>query len=134
MSEQEMVLFANDAFYHAFGARDFNALETLWAADAPCSCVHPGWAPIFGREEVVESWAAIIANPDSPDINVLNARAQIYGPTAVVLCYEEIDGQYLVATNVFVREDGLWKIVHHQATPAADPPEADDRAEGAPVH
>lgn len=134
MPDQDLALFANDAFYVAFAERDFNALEALWATESPCTCVHPGWSPIIGREEVIESWAAIIANPDSPDIQCSNASARVYGSTAIVLCYEEIEGQYLVATNVFVREDGQWKLVHHQATPAAEPPPEEDSGDAGPMH
>ena len=39
----------------------------------------------------------------------------LYGDTALVLCEEELDGGTLVASNLFVREDGAWRIAHHQA-------------------
>jgi SnoaL-like protein len=39
----------------------------------------------------------------------------LYGDAALVLCEEELDGGTLVASNVFVREDGAWRIAHHQA-------------------
>ena len=32
---------------------------------------------------------------------------------------ETMEGARLVATNVFVREDGAWRMVHHQSTPIA---------------
>lgn len=134
MSEREMVLFANEAFYRAFADRDVQAMEAVWSESAPCACVHPGWGPLSGREEVLESWAAIIANPESPDIRCHNAVAHIYDGTAFVICYEEIAGQYLVATNVFVREGSLWKMVHHQAGPTATEPEKDEHQGSEPVH
>jgi hypothetical protein len=32
-----------------------------------------------------------------------------------VVCEEELDGGTLIASNLFVREDGSWRLVHHQA-------------------
>ncbi len=52
-----------------------------------------------------------------------NAVASIYGDTAVVICYETFPEALLVATNVFVREDSTWKIVHHQSGGASEMPE-----------
>jgi hypothetical protein len=36
-----------------------------------------------------------------------------------VVCEEQIADDVLVATNVFVRERGGWKLAHHQAAPVA---------------
>lgn len=134
MSDREGVLFANEAFYRAFADRDYQAMDAVWSRKAPCACLHPGWGPIFGRERVLESWAAIIANPESPNIVCLNETVQIHGDTAYVICYEEIDAQYLVATNVFVREGSVWKMVHHQAGPTATKPDAEPPERPEPVH
>jgi hypothetical protein len=41
----------------------------------------------------------------------------VLGESAYVVCGEAVDGAELVATNLFVREDGAWKLVHHQAGP-----------------
>ena len=39
------------------------------------------------------------------------------GEAAWVVCHEAVEGgpPMLVATNLFAREDGGWKMVHHQA-------------------
>ena len=39
------------------------------------------------------------------------------GDTAFVVCYEVLSSGTLVATNIFQRENGQWKVVHHQAGP-----------------
>ncbi|HTZ34792.1 MAG TPA: nuclear transport factor 2 family protein [Stellaceae bacterium] len=39
----------------------------------------------------------------------------MYGETALVVCEEELGGGTLIASNWFVREDGDWRIAHHQA-------------------
>ncbi len=42
---------------------------------------------------------------------------------------EAVGGGYLVATNIFIREAGAWKMVHHQAGPTPPPTiEASDDA------
>ena len=132
MSEREAVLFANEAFYHAFADRDSAAMDEVWARDTPVVCIHPGWPPLEGRDEVMESWRAILANPDSPATRPRGARAYLRGETAFVVCYEEIEGQYLIATNIFTREGGLWRLVHHQAGPTSGEPSAEDEDDGAP--
>jgi SnoaL-like domain len=116
---QEAVLFANEAFYQAFAARDIDAMEQLWAKAAPVACIHPGWSPVVGREGVLASWRAILANPASPAIRCRRPQAFLHGDSAFVICYEEIEGAVLIATNLFVREGPGWKMTHHQAGPVA---------------
>ena len=36
-----------------------------------------------------------------------------------MLCVEAVPGGTLAAINVFVREDGALRLVHHQASPMA---------------
>ena len=126
MSEHTAVLFANEAFYVAFAARDFEAMDDLCAREAPVACVHPGWQPLDGREDVMNSWHGILTNTDLPSIRCQGARAYVYGETAQVICYESLGFNWLVASNLFVREGGNWKIVQHQAAPVSAPPEDDE--------
>ncbi len=35
----------------------------------------------------------------------------------MVTCEEELDAGSLAATNMFVKEQGEWRLVHHQASP-----------------
>lgn len=125
-SEQAAVLFANDAFYVAFSNNDIGAMEDLWSEDARVSCVHPGWNTIAGRNQVMASWAAVLADPGSAGIEPLNPFATIHGDIALVVCHEIYPEGYLIATNVFKLENGEWKMVHHQAGRAPPPPESDE--------
>jgi len=113
------VLDANSAFYRAFTERDLGAMDALWSSDSPVACVHPGWDALRGREEVMQSWQAILGGPGSPVVGCSHAFAQAIGDVAIVICREHVTGGELVATNVFVRERGGWKMVHHQASPLA---------------
>ena len=121
MAENEAVLFANEAFYRAFADGDLAAMDAVWASVAPVACIHPGWNLLDGREAVMASWRAILDSPNRPDISSVGGAATTYGDTAVVTCYEAVVEGYLVATNIFIREAGAWKMVHHQAGPTPPP-------------
>ena len=131
MSHNAAVLFANDAFYIAFVSRDYEAMQDVWSQRDQITCIHPGWRALIGYEEVMQSWRAILTNPDAPAIMCRSSSACVLGSTAYVICYETIDGSTLIATNVFVQEDRTWKLVHHQAGPSLPPAtdEKEDRVE-----
>jgi ketosteroid isomerase-like protein len=116
-SDEALVLAANQAFYDAFARGDLAAVEALWAYRAPVACIHPGWEALHGREEVIASWRAILAGGGAPPVRCTRPTAAVMGDSAYVVCGEAIDGAELVATNLFVREDGAWRLVHHQAGP-----------------
>jgi len=117
MTDIDAVLSQNLEFYRAFSTRDFGLMDRLWARHAPVTCIHPGWPLISGREEVLRSWRAILRNPSAPSVLCYEERATIYGAVAHVTCEEELDSGTLAAGNLFVQEGGLWRLVHHQATP-----------------
>lgn len=114
MTEDD-VLAVNEAFYRAFAAADYAAMEAVWTAGPAASCIHPGWPPVRGRDNVLETWRGILAEPPSPPIRALEARALVHGDCAVVVCFEAIGRMYLSASNLFVREAGGWRLVHHQS-------------------
>ena len=129
MSDPDAVLFANEAFYRAFTDRDMIAMDDLWAASFPVCCIHPGWEAIYERDDVIESWRANFSGAAPPEINCVAPRVY-YGDAAFIVCFEEIQGEHLIATNYFVREAGRWKMVHHQAGPTRDVvPEPSDEPE-----
>lgn len=109
------MLKANEAFYAAFARGDFPAMDALWAQDAAVACVHPGWPPLHDRGKIMQSWQGILANPPRPPIVALQPQVQLHGDLAVVICLEAIGSMHLVASNVFVRERGNWRMVLHQS-------------------
>ncbi len=117
LSDEDAILSANLEFYRAFNDRDAKAMSGLWARTAPVACIHPGWTALAGRERVIQSWRDILANPEAPHVMCHDDRALIYGDVAIVLCEEELDTGHLAATNMFVRENGAWRMIHHQASP-----------------
>jgi ketosteroid isomerase-like protein len=115
MTDSDAILAANLEFYRAFATRDFAAMEALWAKAAPVACVHPGWPALADRQAVMESWRGILSNPEAPRIVCYDEQVFLYGDTALVICEEEVGGGTLIASNLFVREEGAWRIAHHQA-------------------
>lgn len=120
--DETALLEANAAFYAAFATRDNDAMAGLWAKLAPVCCIHPGWPPLMGREAVLEGWRRILANPSQPVLQMMAPRVTLWGDVALVLCFERVEDQYLIASNIFVREGKGWKLSHHQAGPVATPP------------
>jgi hypothetical protein len=115
MTDSDAVLAANLEFYRAFTTRDVAAMDALWARRSPVACLHPGWTALTDRAEIIASWNGILSNPGSPRIACYDERVLLFGDTALVLCEEELSGGTLAASNFFVREDGVWRIAHHQA-------------------
>jgi ketosteroid isomerase-like protein len=116
-SDEREVLEVNTAFYAAFAARDADAMDALWAREVDVACVHPGWDALRGRDPVMASFRAILQH-DPPAIACRDPSVHLYGEVAFVVCTEAFPGGSLVATNVFVRERGRFRLIHHQASPA----------------
>lgn len=120
MTDENAVLAANDAYYRAFRTSDFSAMSALWADDG-ISCIHPGWTVLVGRQAVLDSYRAILANPNQERVDHRQDMVIASADDARVFCIEIIDGAAMVlaATNWFRRIDGNWRLVHHQASPIA---------------
>lgn len=115
MTDTDAVLAANLEFYRAFAMRDLAAMDALWARRSPVSCLHPGWAALTDRGVIIASWNSILSNPEAPRIACFDERALMFGEVGLVLCEEELAGGTLAASNLFVREDAVWRIAHHHA-------------------
>ncbi len=118
MTLQDALLFANEAFYQAFSARDADALIELWDDQEECMCVHPGWNALFGVDAIIHSFESIFSGPAPPQIICHVANSTIMDGSGIVVCYEEIGAQVLVATNVFKQRGSKWLLVLHHAGPA----------------
>lgn len=111
------LLAANEAFYDAFDGGDLVAMSELWANEHPVACLHPGAAPVLGREDVIESWRQVLNATSRPAIQCLDPNPLVLDSIGLVICTEALAGGHLIATNTFVLENGVWRIVHHQAGP-----------------
>ena len=113
------ILAANATFYRAFSNGDYPAMSELWARRAPVACVHPAARVLLGRGPVLDSWRQILSGTSRFELRCEEPVVNVFGDTAVVTCYEGGGDHpvHLAATNVFVLEDGRWRMVHHHAGP-----------------
>lgn len=122
---EEAIKAANSAFYRAFRERDFASMERIWASEVPVACIHPGMAPLIGRDAVMASWRGILGHPGAPSLHSSAVRVHLLGTSALLTCLEgEENGlPKLVATNVFTMENGHWRLSHHHGAALLAPPE-----------
>jgi ketosteroid isomerase-like protein len=140
--DEKAVAEANAAFYAAFEARSIDAMGAAWATSAPVTCVHPGWAPLVGRDAVLASWSGIFRGTTRARFRLRDPKIFVAGDAAWVILVEElaleqVGGERIraqvLATNTFVREpDGVFRMVHHQAGPAPDVGPAGDEPPPSP--
>jgi ketosteroid isomerase-like protein len=121
--DEDALLAANAAYYRAFAARDFAAMEALWA-EADVTCVHPGWPVLIGRAPILGSYRDIFRNPSQEAVTAREEKLVVAGADGRVFCVEEVGGGLLLATNWFRLVEGRWRLLHHQASPLSPPPPA----------
>ena len=119
--DEAAVLAANAAFYAAFNARDADAMAALWATAAEVTCVHPGWNILRGREAVLASWRSFLGNAEQAKIVGAAEGAQIIGEVAIVVGREVVGGHPIAVSNTFLLQADGWKLLHHHASPVAQP-------------
>jgi len=120
----QQATFANEAFYLAFEAMDYEAMAHLWSARRDIVCLHPGWPALIGRDAVLDSWRSILSNPQQGQVSFYQASAQrISEDSVAVVCYEMAGGSVMVATNVFEFESDRPRMVLHQAGFCGNPPQ-----------
>jgi len=123
--ERVQVADANSKFYEAFQTGRLADMRAIWGSGAHVRVTHPGSGCILGRNEVLSSWKHIFSvggykiDLDEVEVHVMGSES------AMVTCVEYVDSGpttgKIVATNVFQKEDGQWKIVHHHGSSSAPP-------------
>lgn len=95
-------------------------MAAAWGAGEHVQCVHPGAGCIAGREAVLQSWRVILGagrvRVALEDVRVAAGEEQAFVTCVEVVEADESTGRVL-ATNVFERQGGRWKLVHHHASP-----------------
>ena len=121
---------ANAELYAAFEAGDIDRMSALWADSDDIVCIHPGGPIVRGRGLVLRSWSVIMANTTYIQFFLTDLEIGIVGDVAVVTCAENIltatdDAEVesfahpgrVVATNVFRRTSGRWRLLVHHGSP-----------------
>jgi ketosteroid isomerase-like protein len=115
---------ANGRFYQALERLDLHAMERVWLTEDWVKCIHPGWEMITGWPDIRRSWAVIFENTRALRIILTEVSVEVIGDVAWLTCVENItayhdEGMMLglaQATNIFLRRNGGWFLVHHHAS------------------
>ncbi|MDX1484725.1 MAG: nuclear transport factor 2 family protein [Alphaproteobacteria bacterium] len=132
--DRAAIIAANAEFYRAFSSGDFAAMDALWSERADIVCIHPGWPPVRGRRDVMASWRGILADPPSPAVQAADVEVYLMGEAGLVICFETIGEIFLTASNMFAREAGRWRMVHHHAGVTEHRPRSAPRPPSGTVH
>lgn len=116
---------ANTAFYRALESGSLEMMDEIWEHGERVRCVHPGWEMIAGWSRVRESWTKIFENGQKMRVSPTDVWVRIVGDLAFVTCTENItvfdetsfDSAQAAATNLFVRAQDRWLMIHHHASP-----------------
>ena len=146
MSDRDRLVEMNEDFYAAFESGDLDTMEALWANEdlaGSVTCVHPGWPALRGRDEVMRSWAMIMANTTYIQFVLTDVEVEVGADFAVLTCVENIltaadeddedddssqfAGAKGVATNIFRRTPGGWRLwIRHGSPVISDSSDDDD--------
>jgi ketosteroid isomerase-like protein len=118
------VLEVNANFYRAFESLDIGSMETVWARGDHVKCVHPGWSLLTGWSAVKASWELIFSNTKEIRFTLTDVLVRVKTPLAWVVLTENLLSQVgqdvtatsVLATNIYEKTDGVWKMVHHHAS------------------
>lgn len=113
---------ANERFYNAFRDGNVAAMSQIWGSGEHVQCIHPAAECIAGRDDVMASWKIILSsgrmNIRLEDVRIYTTDTEGYVTLVEVVDTEDSQGR-IVATNIFERQQGSWKIVHHHGGPVA---------------
>ena len=132
MSDKDAVREANAGFYRAFESLDVERMEAVWLQVPHIVCIHPGWRPLSGWGPIMHSWERIFDSTFEMKFETSEIQLLVSGDVAIIVVQENLtqrgyDGiirSTVLATNVFERAGGEWKMVLHHGSPVAMP--ADD--------
>lgn len=116
---------AEIAFYEAFEQKDLSAMMAVWAEDEEIVCIHAGGERLSGFDKVRAGWSLIFSSPEPMRIELSN---QIYTQNTLLAAHsvhenfvfggENKTRPPLLATNVYIRSVGGWRMLLHHASTA----------------
>lgn len=115
---------AEAAFYAAFEARDLDAMMAVWATADSIACIHPLAAPLNGRVAVATGWHSMFEAAGQFRVQAELAHEMREADEVIRIVREYLTiGQEaeprppILATNVYRKEAGGWRMVLHHASP-----------------
>jgi ketosteroid isomerase-like protein len=124
MSTENEVRKASEQFYAALNRMvngDAGPLADIWSHSAAVTTMHPIGGREVGWDKVRESFAQVARLASEGQVKLGDQIVQVAGDVAYELGVErgqlKLAGQQVTienrVTNIYRREAGGWKIVHH---------------------
>lgn len=124
MADEDGVQKASAAFYAALNQMlngDATAMADIWSHSPHVSAMHPVGGRDVGWSDVETTWRNVASICANGQVELVDQLIQVAGDAAYELGVErggcslggqQVDIEHRV-TNVYRRESGAWKIVHH---------------------
>jgi ketosteroid isomerase-like protein len=121
MSTEDEVRTVSDKFYSGLSRMDASALPEIWSHSNDVSTMHPMGGEQVGWEEVRASFEQAEGVMTDSHVELIDQRicagTDLAFETGIErggakLAGESVEFEHRV-TNVYRREDGQWKMVHH---------------------
>ena len=124
MTTENEVRAASEKFYAALNRMlngDAGSLEDIWSHGSTVTTMHPIGGREVGWEQVRKSWEQVAQLSTKGQVKLRDQFIQVAGDAAYELGVERgqfsLAGQQVTAdarvTNIYRRESGAWKVVHH---------------------
>jgi len=126
MSAEDEVRDASNEFYAGLNRMangDAGPLADIWSHSATVTTMHPIGGREVGWDQVRKSWEQVAQLSSGGQVKLSDRVIQIAGDAAYELGVERgqmtLAGQQVTidhrVTNIYRREAGAWKIVHHHS-------------------
>jgi ketosteroid isomerase-like protein len=124
MSNEDEVHEASSQFYAGLTRMiegDLSVLEGIWSHDAAVTAMHPVGGREVGWEAVRNSFLPFTELASNGSVELHDQRIRVLGDVAYEVGIESgkftLAGQPITVghrvTNIYRREGGGWKIIHH---------------------
>ncbi|HUF57084.1 MAG TPA: nuclear transport factor 2 family protein [Thermohalobaculum sp.] len=125
MSENE-VRAASEKFYAALNSMlngDATPMGGIWSHDAGVTTMHPVGGRETGWDDVRDTWERVAQVSSGGDVRLDEQEVRVAGDAAYESGVERgsytLSGQEVAVegrvTNIYRRDGGEWRIVHHHA-------------------
>ena len=129
MTTEDEVRGASDKFYSALNRMlngDAGPLGDIWSHSATVTTMHPIGGREVGWDQVRGSWEQLAQLATQGQVRLSDQFIQVAGDVAYELGVEHpqltLGGQPVTGdirvTNIYRRESGAWKVVHHHTDAA----------------
>ena|SRR5689334_15280165 len=126
MPAEDEVRAAADRFYAALNRvvdGDAGLMADVWSQSADATTMHPIGGRQTGWDQVGDSWRQVAGIASGGKVTLADRLIRVVGDAAYELGTEHADatfaGQHVRwaarVTNIYRREGGAWRIVHHHS-------------------